>query len=62
MIAVIPEWGQTVMYDASAIHFEIIEGVIDDAPERLQPECNNDAPVDVERAWSELQRACRGGA
>jgi hypothetical protein len=41
-----------------------IEGYVDDLiaekrPE-LPPECWNDAPVDNDKAWEELQRACGG--
>jgi hypothetical protein len=48
--AIAPEFGDTTQ----------VVGTIQDRP-GLPPECHNGEPVDVDRAWLELQRSCRGG-
>lgn len=52
---------KTLMYDPVDFSGMLQEtGTINDKPETLKPECYNETPVDAEKAWTELERSCRG--
>ena len=54
-------WDATaIIYDPSAMTYELQEaGTADEKPE-LPAECWNDTPIDSGRAWAELVRSCSG--
>lgn len=62
MLDYMHEWGSSVIYDATKIEVEVIEGFVDDikpGPE-LPAECWNDAAIDVVKAWKAVEDLCRG--
>lgn len=46
--------------EIAAPEFGELTGVIEDRPE-LPAECWIDKAVDIEKAWLEVERSCRGG-
>lgn len=60
MISILPEDDlDTQYYSPDFGSLTQVVGTIEDKP-ALLPECKIDSPVDAERAWKELQRACKG--
>lgn len=57
MISILPDTDDDIIIQVS--DFGDLTGVIEVKPE-LPPGCRQ-GPVDVELAWRELQRSCRGG-